>query len=362
MGRAGQEGPWLAAQTEASAGWKPEKAYYRIVSWGPQSRVHFDGGTLGPAFEELVARVRAERYDPAASHPSLVEYYVTVAHARMHQRLRCAADERDERASGLRQAAANLRAAAKLPLYQSHSVLADAYLAWFDGQEAKATRLLAKAESLAQCHTCPWVLWGVARARAHMLRNQGNVDAARNQARIAEVLARENGAESRARWVREEFSLAPPRVVNAAGSSASSSVRSSRRARRQLASLLHVARAPYGQLRYDQQARAIVDNLVRELAADRAFLLYEPGGARAAGMQLGRTHLRANPCRPRGMARGRHEDGDGRGGPPGDSSMDGLLEVSAQSQARARRPSVSERADDRSGVRRAGRRRRAVHR
>jgi signal transduction histidine kinase/CheY-like chemotaxis protein/tetratricopeptide (TPR) repeat protein len=328
MGRAGQEGPWLAAQTEAAAGWKPEKAYYRTVSWGPQARIHFDGGTLGPAFEELVGRVQAEGHNPAACHPILIEYYVTVAHARMHQRLRCAADERDERTAALRLAATDLRAAAKLPLYQSHAVLADAYLAWFDGQEAKATRLLAKAESLAQRHTCPWVLWGVARARAHMLRDQGNVDAARDQARIAEVLARENGAESRARWVREEFSLASPRVVNAAGSSASSSVRSSRRARRQLASLLHVARAPYGQLRYDQQARAIVDDLVRELAADRAFLLYEPESPRAKGMLLGRTRLGESLPPPGGWREAVMRTVMEGAEPPGDSSIDGLLDVS----------------------------------
>ena len=354
MGRTGQEGPWLAAQTEAAATWKPEKAYYRMASWGPQARIFFDGGTLGPAFEAMVGRVQAEGHNPAASHPGLIEYYVTVAHARMHQRLRSVADERDERTSTLRQAAADLRAAAKLPLYQSHSVLADAYLAWFDGQEAKATRLLVKAESLAQRHTCPWVLWGVARARAHMLRDQGKVDAARNQARIAEVLARENGAESRARWVREEFSLTPPRVVNAPGSSASSSVRSSQRARRQLASLLHVARAPYGQLRYDQQARALVDDLVRELSADRAFLLYEPPGARAAGILLGRTRLGESLPPPGGWREAVMRTVMEGAEPPGGSSNRRSARGVARPQARARRPALSERTNVRRRLRRTG--------
>jgi signal transduction histidine kinase/CheY-like chemotaxis protein len=289
LGRDGPEGSWLSEQLEAAAT-RPEKAYYRMACWGPLARYLLDTGNLGAAFDDLVHRFEAEGHDPGASHPALVEYYVAVAQARIHQCVRCAPDQRAAYVVALRKATSDLRAAAKLPPFQTHSALAEAHVAWFEGHQGKADSLLAKAESLARRETCPWVLWGVARARAHMLREQGKPDAARDQARIAEVLARENGAEPRARWVREEFSLPPPQVVRHSGSTASSH-RSSQRARRQLASLLHIVRAPYGQLRRSQQSVAIVDDLVRELAADRAFLLFEPIEDRRARLLLGRSRL-----------------------------------------------------------------------
>jgi signal transduction histidine kinase len=238
----------------------------------------------------------------------------------MHQCVRCAADQRADHLVALRRAASDLRAAAKLPPFQTHSALADAYVAWFEGHQGLADRLLDKAESLARRETCPWVLWGVARARAHILRERGKPDAARDQARVAEVLARENGAEPRARWVREEFSLPPPQAGHHFGSTASSH-RSSQRARRQLASLLHIVRAPYGQLRRSQQTSAIVDDLVRELAADRAFLLFEPIEDPRARLLLGRSRLGETLPAPAGwrktlmravMDRGDSGSGDGR--------------------------------------------------
>ena len=319
LGRSGQEGPWLSDQLEAAA-IRPEKAYYRMACWGPLARHLLDTGNLGGVFEDLVHRFEAEGHNPGASHPALVEYYIAVAQARMHKALRCAADQRADHLAALRKASSDLTAAAKLPPFRAHSTLARAYVAWFDGHLASANRLLAAAESLARQETCPWVLWGVARLRAHMLREQGRPDAARDQARVAEVLARENGAEPRARWVREDFSLPSPLVVRHSGSTASSH-RSSQRARRQLTSLLHIARAPYGKLRRAQQSTAIVDDLVRELAADRAFLLFQSIEDPRTRLVVGRSRLGETLPPPEGwrktllravMDRGDSGSGDAR--------------------------------------------------
>lgn len=292
IGRGGQEGPWLTAQLDtARRETSSERAYYRMLQWGPQARYLLDTAKLDGEFEDLVARFEGEGYSPGASHPALVEYYIAVAHARINQFLQASGDERIERVAAVRKAAADLRAAAKVPPYRTHSLMADGYLAWFEGDRVKAHRLLAKADSLARRETCPWVLWGVARARAHLLREQGKLDAAIDQARIAEVLARENGALPRARIVREEFALPAPLAPNVAASSLSSGHRSSQRARRQLASLLHVARVPHGRLGVTQQGAAILDDLVRELGADRAFLVFDPVGDARRRLVLGRTRL-----------------------------------------------------------------------
>ncbi len=292
LGRSGQEGAWLSAQLESvSARGENEKAYYRMTRWGPQARYLLDTGNLGGAFEDLVSQFESEGCTPGASHPALIEYYVAVAQARISQCLHASADERTQWLAVLRKAASDLRAAARLPLYQAHSALADGYVAWFEGHRAKTHRLLARAESLAQSEMCPWVLWGVARARAHMLRERGKLDAAHDQARVAEVLAREHGALPRAQLICEEFELHAPQAPTATGSSLSSAHRSSQRARRQLASLLHVVRAPYGQLRVGQQGLAILDDLVRELGADRAFIVFDPADDARRRLLLGRTKL-----------------------------------------------------------------------
>ncbi|HEX8790121.1 MAG TPA: ATP-binding protein, partial [Polyangiaceae bacterium] len=291
MGRSGQEGPWLASQLDLVANRPPAKDMYGLARWGPQARNFLETGNLGPEFEDLVSSFQAEGHDAGDSPPILGEYYIAVGHARVEQCLRATRDDRPARIAALSSAAADLRAAAKQPLPKAHGNYVDACLAWFEGRLAKAHRLLARAEILARRETCPWVLCGVARVRAHMLRDEGSLDAARDQARIAEALAREHGAEARAQLVRNEFSLASPIEAPKGSSSASSARRSSHRARRQLASLVHVARAPYGQLRRDQQCAAIVDDLVRELAADRAFILFEPPDDVASRLSLGRNRL-----------------------------------------------------------------------
>jgi len=291
LGRSGQEGPWLASQLAVVANRPRGKGMAGMAAWGSQARNFLETGSLGAEFEDLVSCFQAEGYDPGDSHPLLAEYYIAVGHARVEQYLRATRDDRPSRIAALVGAAANLRSAAKTPLYKAHSNYIDACLAWFEGRLPKANRLLARAEILARRETCPWVLWGVARVRAHMLRDEGSLEAARDQARIAETLAREHGAEPRAQLVRNEFSLPAPIEAPKGSSSASSARRSSHRARRQLASLLHVARAPYGQLRREQQCAAIVDDLVRELVADRAFILFEPPDDVASLLSLGRSRL-----------------------------------------------------------------------
>ena len=142
--------------------------------------------------------------------------------------------------------------------------------------ECALTRgIFAEAEVVANQQACPWVLYAVARARAHMLRASGKELAARDQARAAEVFAQEHGAVARARWVREEFGLIEP-APEPAQTHRSSRSSSSSRANRQLTALLQVARAPRRDLKTEQQAGAILDELMSSLAADRGSIWFQP--------------------------------------------------------------------------------------
>ena len=264
----------------------------------------------------------------------------------IQQCLRASPDERPGRLAALRLAASDLRVSARLPIYSSHSLLADGYVAWLEGDVPKARRFFAKAEPLAVRENCPWVLFGVARARAHMLRERGDIDSARDQARIAEVLAVTHGAEPRARWIREEFSLPAPEASPLANSLATSGHRSSRRVKRQLVSLLHIVRAPYSQLQPTQQGAAIVDDLVRELGAERAYLLFEPAEDPRGRLLVGRSRLGETLPPPeawreelmRQARRQRRLVGRRSGG-----RAHAIARGPARRRARARRPAVSPR-------------------
>jgi signal transduction histidine kinase len=268
---------WMTAQFAAVLPSNAGQGFHRLFSWGPRARWYVERGDLGEAFEDLIRSFEAEHQDPRAAHLVLCEYYVAIAHARMFQALRAGALERDRHVVALRRATTDLAAVAKLPVLRAHQLLAEGCLAWLDGNERKASKALGEAEALADEESCPWVLYGVARTRAHKLRAEGRGDAARDQARIAEALATQHGAVHRARWIREEFALplSMPDVSTLEHSSSSRSSRSSR-TNRQLAALLQVAQAPRRDLKTEQQAGRILDELMSSINADRAAIWFQP--------------------------------------------------------------------------------------
>lgn len=277
IGRDVKNDPWLAEQLESLSVRDPGQGYSRLLSWGPRARYYLEAADLGDEFEALVRTFEAEGYNPRSIHLAVCEYYVSVTHARIHQCLRAnPAARKATLLPALQKAAADLRACARIPFLKTHCLLADGCIAWFEGEDRKAKELLAEAEELATEQSCPWVLYGVARMRAHMLRAAGKEAPARDQARIAELLAREHGAVMRARWVREEFGLTEPAASRSSSVEMTISSRNSSRTNRQLAALLQVARAPRRDLKAEQQAAAILDELINVLHAERGAIWFQP--------------------------------------------------------------------------------------
>lgn len=267
--------PWLAGQLAAVAAGAGGHGFHRLLSWGPRARWYVERGDFGDEFEALIRAFEAEGHEPRSVHPVVSEYYLAIVHARMFQAFRSSALERDRHVAALRRATADLAVIAKLPVLRAHLLLAEGTLAWLEGNERKSSKALGEAEALADEQSCPWVLYGVARARAHKLRAEGRGDAARDQARIAEMLAAEHGAVHRARWVREEFALPSP-VPEVTALERSTSSRRSSRMNRQLAALLHVAQAPRRDLKTEQQAGRILDELMSSINAARGAIWFQP--------------------------------------------------------------------------------------
>jgi signal transduction histidine kinase len=313
IGRDVSDDPWLTSQLASLSPRDPGQGFNRLMSWGPRARYYVECGDLGVEFEELVAAFRAEGHNPRQVHPAVAEYYLSVAHARMHQAVRTEPSHRAMKLPALRAAVADLGASAKIPLFKTHHLVAQGYLAWFEGRLRVAKSRFAEAEALANQQSCAWVLYAVARARAHMLLDAGKNEAAKDQGRVALLFAREHGAVTRARWITEELGLtesasaAPRAALSSRGSSSS-------RATRQLTTLLQVVRAPRRDLKSEQQAGAILDELINSLAAERGAIWFQPEGG-AAGTTVARhrsseASVSMSPDSPRGeLLRSVHESG-----------------------------------------------------
>jgi tetratricopeptide (TPR) repeat protein len=146
------------------------QGFLALMRWPLRIRACTEPGELGTRFESLVDEFAAEGHDPRRAHPVLCEYYVHVAHARAHQCLRAPRGQRSRHRAALQCALEDLRAMARAPLAKAHVHAVDGYHWFLRGDPGRARRHLRKARSLAEQEACPWVLYAVARAEAHLLR------------------------------------------------------------------------------------------------------------------------------------------------------------------------------------------------
>ncbi|MCZ7682704.1 MAG: AAA family ATPase [Sandaracinaceae bacterium] len=310
----------------------PLTGFVRTGSWGARARWLVERGEVGAELDALVAEHRAEGVEARKAHPLLAEYYVAVAQGRIHACLRAEAHERGRAAEKLAEALADLRAVARSDLLRSHLRLAEAVHAWLRGKGQKARARLREAEELACDQSCAWVRYGVERVRAHMLRGEGRIAASNERARAALFVAREQGAVRWGRWIEEELGVrlrAPAPAVALTSASRSGSMSTSRG---QLRALLHVLRAGSRQLPQDEQAQALVDEVLEAVDAERGVVLFEAdrrgrevvtAGRERGGAEWMSASPRARAPRPRAEerrgvgagARGRARPAR-RGGPP----------------------------------------------
>jgi tetratricopeptide (TPR) repeat protein/predicted Ser/Thr protein kinase len=196
----------------------PKESSYYVFSFGPRARALADAGHVGGPLDVLDTEFRHLNLDPRRVHLGAAEYYVHIAHARVHACLRAPSTPSPRELARLRTAASDLRLAARIPLLRAHSLVVDAYVAYFNRDEARAAKLFAEADALAIEEESPWVRYAVARGRAHCYRGIKSVDVVQSEARRAEEIARENGAVHRLRWIREEFGLSQTSSVFAQSS------------------------------------------------------------------------------------------------------------------------------------------------
>jgi signal transduction histidine kinase len=271
----------------------PKDSGVYAITFGGKVTVFTEKMDLGPAFESLVEEFESLGQNPKRVHLSVTEYYVHVAHARVHACLRAEPHARYEALLRLKAAYSNLAAAAKIDLIRAHATAVGGYVHWFEGRIPDAERAFDDAERLATAEAAPWVLYAVHRGRAHLLRDAGSAQAAHDQAVLAESIAFDHGAAYRVRFIREEFALhsrglsnespfstSPLEVPGPSEEEHSGGFLGAGRARRQLRALLRISQARAQELSPDHQARLVVDEVVHALRAERGLLFLSAGVAR----------------------------------------------------------------------------------
>jgi signal transduction histidine kinase len=261
-----------------------------VSTFGPRIRAFTEKADLGSDFETACHAFKSLGQEARRAHLNVFEYYLHIAHARVHACLRAEPTVRDEVLAALGPAVDDLEAAArKIPLFRAHATALRGYEHFFNARYEQASEAFARAEEVAVTENAPWVLYAVHRGRAHMLKEKGDEDAARDQALLAESIARQHSSVPRAKWIREEFDL---RIRHVAGGldelltmsgerqllseDTASAVPGVSHARRQLRALLRISKARAQELDPDLQARLVVDELIQALRAERGLLLLTP--------------------------------------------------------------------------------------
>ena len=251
-------------------------------AWGPRATELVETGQIGAELDALQREFEAEGHSPRRVHLSVGEYYLSVAHAHV---LRCL--DAGRVSAEAEQAARDTRRAAKLPLFKAHSLVIDGHLALLEHNHDAARKALMRAQQLSAQERAPWVAYAVARGEALMLEHEGRPQAARERAMAAAALARDNGAVFRRNWIEERFALQPETPPSVAASTRRLNTGSSRRSH-QLRALTRLARLSIRDLALEPQARAVLDELLRLLDADRGALLYERAGDQPVRVLVGR--------------------------------------------------------------------------
>ncbi len=235
-------------------------------------------GDCGPLVDRAIEEHRALGMTPLSTQFHCRSFYVFQAYARLEQAMRAGADTREAALRRLEHAVRELHRAALIPSLRAHAEAGEAALLRLRGEDERAERMLHRAERTARRVDSPWVLYECARQRALLLSAQGHRAAAAREARTALGIAGDHGWVYRARRIRAEFEIGhTSRLTISANPSRSvreTSHAGALRLRRQLDALMQVSTAAATVLDPDRQARTALDEIVRILGAERAFLFH----------------------------------------------------------------------------------------
>jgi diguanylate cyclase (GGDEF)-like protein len=233
---------------------------------------------LDEPFEQAVTAFHAAGVSPSSMATERRQYWIYETLGRLEQ-LRQASNQRagnphasDAELVAARRALRALRRVAHTGLMRSYAAVCQASFRQLIGENEKALDLLSRADRLIRRQDAPLVSFEAARVRARALQALGLHPEAARHARTALALAEDLGWEHRARWIRVEFATddTPGQPGHRVTSHTDTTTTSAYG--RRLAALEQVSLAASTILEPRTLARVALDETVRILGADRAFL------------------------------------------------------------------------------------------
>jgi serine phosphatase RsbU (regulator of sigma subunit)/predicted Ser/Thr protein kinase/tetratricopeptide (TPR) repeat protein len=209
-----------------------------------------------------------------------------IGYVRLEQCEREAPEGREEALVALDTAIEQAEPRSLIPLHQCHLCVLKAAAARFRKNFDEALTLLQSGEEFARVADSPWVLYEAARERARVHRDAGDEKAMVQSAEAALKIAREQGYVVRARRIVRDFALGDSVVTEkralkdsrkSVSGRVSSELSMSTVFQSRSNALLEVSLATASSLDPDEQARAALDVVVKELGAERGFLFLRKG-------------------------------------------------------------------------------------
>jgi signal transduction histidine kinase len=272
----------------------PRERWWWMDLLGKETLVLLESNDLGLPLDDAIARRRELGLRPGSGSFHTHHFFVFQGYARLAQCLRSPRAQLTSRLLQLEDAVAELRRAAVHPTLRCHLLALIGALHDLRGEPEAALPTLDRAEAIANRYDNPWALFETFRARARLLRRQGDREAAGRQASFAYTLAAHHGWVTRSRWVRAEFQL--DSVVYSSTSALDGSDREgtapleARSLKRQLDALLQVSLTTGTVLDPERQARVVLDEIIRILGAEHGFL-FLVGAKDALELRAGRDAI-----------------------------------------------------------------------
>jgi eukaryotic-like serine/threonine-protein kinase len=231
---------------------------------------------LGEPFERVVGEFEQLGLRPCELLAEQRVFFIYQALGRLAQCHQASRDRRGAYRAVAERAVDLLGQAANNRTLRAFHRLARADLKLLAGRPEAALRDLVRTEEQVIRLHAPLVGYEMARVRARALRAVGEPAHAAQQARYALMIAIDQQWAHRARWVRSEFGIDDDAAVRgtAAGSATAGGTAGSNDAlnRRRLAALQQVSLASATVLDPRELARVALDETVRILGAERAYL------------------------------------------------------------------------------------------
>jgi diguanylate cyclase (GGDEF)-like protein len=240
------------------------------------ANVLMERGEFGPEFDRVVEGFH--RHGPTVRNvrPLFRRFWLTQAYGRLEQLRQATPAQRPAALARARSAVADFgRLTDVSPVMFGHHRVTQATLDWLEGRCGAALDRLAEAERIADENDAPWVRFEALCVRSRVLRMQGHLPAAATAAQTALAIAERHGwvyrsARARKELVGESVSTGPE-VARSRGLSSTGSA-ADLRDRRYLNALIQVSTVAASVLDPRELARTALDELLKILGAERAYL------------------------------------------------------------------------------------------